>query len=133
MEGYYRLLPAQERQSLEPSQIVRALALRHGIPIGRKTEASETRHILVTLTSHFCYGAVGGIGYTSTVRWLPIPALTRGALYGLAPFSVAYLGWLPSFGILAPASSYPRARIAGLLAAHFVYGCVTAAVANQLS
>jgi hypothetical protein len=129
MEVYHRLLPADQRRPLEPSLIVQRVtpgAVRPG-------EHGERRHLLLTLAAHVGYGTTSGAAYALTMSKTPLPTPLKGLVFGLALFAVSYLGWLPSAGILRPASDYPAGRNAGLIIAHLIYGSVTALVAGALS
>lgn len=128
MEVYYRLLPADQRRPVEPSLIVQRVmpaAVRSG-------EHGERRHLLLTLAAHLGYGTTSGAAYALTMSKTPLPTPVKGLVFGLALFAVGYLGWLPSAGILRPASDYPTGRNVGLIVAHLIYGSVTALVAGAL-
>jgi hypothetical protein len=132
MEAYYRLLPVDERWPLEPSLIVRRVTpptLRASGRDGR----GERRHTLLTLAAHVGYGATSGAAYALTLGKTPLPTPLKGVVFGLGLFAVGYLGWLPTAGILRPATAFPARRNAGLIAAHLIYGCVTALVTGALT
>jgi uncharacterized membrane protein YfcA len=129
MEVYYRLLPADQRRPLGPSLIVQRVT-----PAAVRTGAhGERRHLLLTLAAHVGYGTTSGAAYALTMSKTPLPTPLKGLVFGLALFAVSYLGWLPSAGILRPASDYPAGRNAGLIIAHLIYGSVTALVAGALA
>jgi hypothetical protein len=113
MERLYERLPQTERYPLTPREITETIA-----PAGDE-DATATR----TLLAHFAYGALTGALYGIAPRRT---GLTSGALYGVGVWCVSYLGWIPSLGILKPASSHPVRRNALMLAAHLVWGAVTA-------
>ncbi|MEO7000353.1 MAG: hypothetical protein ABI068_00930 [Ktedonobacterales bacterium] len=96
-----------------------------------------TAHILyctvAACVSHFGYGTLGGIGYACTSHGVKLPTGVRGLIFGFGLFAISYLGWLPSLGILRPATTYSVNRSLGLLAAHLVYGYVTASVADRVA
>lgn len=129
MELYYRLLPQDERWPLEPSLIVSRVTpsrLRGG-------EQGTQRHQALTLAAHVGYGAASGAAYALTMGKAPLPTPIKGLGFGLGLFAVSYLGWLPTAGILRPATAYPASRNAGLIAAHLVYGAVTAFITDALT
>jgi hypothetical protein len=53
--------------------------------------------------------------------------LIGGAALGLAVWAVGYLGWLPAFGLMPPVTRQRPAQVAAPVAAHVLYGIVTAA------
>ena len=129
MELYYRLLPQDERWPLEPSLIVSRVTpsrLRAG-------ERGDQRHHALTLSAHVGYGAASGAAYALTMGKAPLPTPIKGLGFGLGLFAVSYLGWLPTAGILRPATAYPASRNAGLIAAHLVYGAITAFITDALT
>lgn len=148
MEGYYRLLPSDERQPLEPSQILdrlqslfiperpeAQLALwptRSSWLTSLRSARSTRAHAVLTLAAHFGYGIFGGVVYASTMHGLRLPLVARGIVFGLGLFAVSYLGWLPSLRVLQPVTTYTRRRQAGLVGAHLVYALTVAALADRL-
>ena len=131
MEIFYRLTPLRERQPLMPSEIVQRVMSAAGSE--RALGALDQRqHAALTLAAHLGYGMTGGIAYPFTMRGVPLPPLTRGAIYGVGVYALSYLGWLPSLSILRSATTYTPQRALGLLAVHLVYGSVTALVTDGL-
>jgi hypothetical protein len=113
MQRLHERLPQAERYPLTPREITETLA-----PAGEE-DATATR----TLLAHFAYGALTGALYGIASRRT---GLTSGALYGVGVWCASYLGWIPSFGILKPATAHPARRNALMLAAHLVWGAATA-------
>jgi hypothetical protein len=113
MQRLHEHLPEEERYPLTPREITQTLA-----PAGDE-DATATR----TLLAHFAYGALTGALYgVASPRAAPI----SGALYGVGVWCASYLGWIPSFGILKAATAHPARRNGLMLAAHIVWGAVTA-------
>ena len=62
------------------------------------------------------------------------PAMTArfGSMAGVAVWAASYFGWIPAMGVLSPAHRHPPARNALMIAAHLVWGAVTAASYREL-
>jgi hypothetical protein len=113
MQRLHERLPQAERYPLTPREITETIAP------AEDEDATATR----TLLAHFAYGALTGALYGIASRRT---GLTSGALYGAGVWCVSYLGWIPSFGVLKPATAHPARRNALMFAAHLVWGAVTA-------
>jgi uncharacterized membrane protein YagU involved in acid resistance len=111
-----------------PPQATRARLLGGGM--GPRTgDAAQLTDALV----HLGIGAAGGVGYGVFVRRGETPRLATGALYG---FGV----WAGAFGLLAPRLGITRSPLESSwqenlvnVAAHLLYGAVTALVAGELA
>lgn len=116
MRGFWPLLPKQERYPLPPREITGRVV----------SSASESRQRLNTVLAHFGFGALAGVVFGLFPR-------RPGALpYGLAVWAVSYLGWIPAFGILAPAYRHPPRRNLLMIAAHMVWGTALGACMRLL-
>ena len=129
MGAMYRRLPADQRYPLLPREISTKLAER----LGMDQRLDEQQQIDLTLIGHFGYGAAAGALYPIVARGMQgSPAVLSGTLYGLLVWAVSYLGWLPAFGILRPATEHPVNRSGIMLVAHAVWGGATGAVTEGL-
>lgn len=118
MRRLYGGLPAKERYPLPPREIVdQAIA-------PPKAAAPD-----LTLVAHFAYGA--GCG-ALLAALNPRPGRAGGALAGGAIWLTSYMGWIPAFGILEPATRHPLRRNAAMLAAHLSWGWSTATAIREL-
>ena len=122
MKSLHSQLPARERYPLPPKQITRELAEEAGV--GDLTRGGPEWGA-ATYASHFGYGAVGGAAYGAMAPHLPGHPVLKGVGFGLAVWTVSYLGWLPAAGILPSATREPARRDALMIAAHVVWGGVT--------
>jgi uncharacterized membrane protein YagU involved in acid resistance len=61
-----------------------------------------------------------------------LPAWLSGLLYGLGVWFVSYMGWLPAFRILPPATKQPRERTFVMIVAHAIWGIATGLLVNAL-
>jgi uncharacterized membrane protein YagU involved in acid resistance len=118
MRRLHRRLPARERYPLTPREITDALA------------APPVAAADLTIAAHFAYGAgcgaLLGLANPRMGKW-------NGAVAGGGVWLVSYMGWIPAFGVLKPATSHPLRRNAVMLGAHFVWGWTTAATMAQLA
>ena len=128
MVAMHRHLPRQERYPLPPRQITEELAEEAGI----NDELSEPHWRAATLFNHFACGAAAGAVYAPLARDVPIHPVAKGVAFGLAVWTVSYLGLLPAAGILPPATRHPARRNALMIAAHVVWGAATGVLADRL-
>jgi uncharacterized membrane protein YagU involved in acid resistance len=118
MRRLHKRLPAKERYPLTPREIVDAV-------IDPAAAAAPD----ITLVAHFAYGA--GCG---AMIALADPRIGRvgGALAGGGVWLASYMGWIPAFGVLKPATGHPLRRNAVMLGAHFAWGWSTAEAMREL-
>jgi hypothetical protein len=119
MRRLHGQLPAKERYPLTPREIVDS-ALHP--PAATAPD--------LTLVVHFAYGA--GCGALIAAANPRIGRL-GGAAAGGAVWLTSYMGWLPAFGVLKPATEHPLRRDALMLGAHFVWGWATAEAMRELA
>jgi len=118
MRRLHKRLPAKERYPLTPREIVDAT-------LAPPPAAAPD----LTLAAHFAYGA--GCGALLAAANPRIGRL-GGAAAGGAVWLTSYMGWIPAFGILKPATRHPLRRDAVMLGAHFVWGWTTAEAMREL-
>ncbi|WP_176478487.1 MULTISPECIES: hypothetical protein [unclassified Mesorhizobium] len=107
MRRLHAMLPEDERYPLPPREIV-----DRSVPV-----ADERKGRSRTLLAHFGFGGLTGALFTL----LPI-IRGRGVAYGIAVWTLSYLGWIPAAGILAPAHRHPLRRNVLMIAAHVIWG-----------
>ncbi len=117
MRRAHKYLPTDEQYPLPPREIV-----DRTIDVEQEDTARTA-----TMLSHFGFGAVAGLLYT-------LPPVNRmgGPIYGLGVWTASYLGWLPAFRILAPATDHPAQRNLLMLAAHVAWGLALAKCVEEL-
>jgi hypothetical protein len=85
------------------------------------------------LALHFGYGSTVGALYWRTMARLQWPVVLKGMMFGLAVWTVSYLGWLPLlFGLLSSATQHPSCRNALMIVAHLVWGTTIAGVTHTV-
>jgi len=119
MRRLHRQLPARERYPLTPREIVDSA-------LDPPAAAAPD----LTLVAHFAYGA--GCGALIAAANPRIGRL-GGAAAGGAVWLTSYMGWIPAFGVLKPATEHPLRRDAVMLGAHFVWGWATAEAMRELA
>lgn len=72
-----------------------------------------------TLAAHFAYGALSGAMLAAMTRK---PTVAEGIVGGLSIWLGSYMGWIPAFGVLKPATRHPAGRNALMTVAHVVWG-----------
>ena len=121
MTAMHRLLPRAERYPLPPSEITAEVSKEAGLD-GR---IDERQHIALTLLTHFGFGATAGGIYGMLARRVNSPPALGGIGFAMLVWTVSYLGLLPAFGILRPATEHPARRNALMIVAHVIWGAVT--------
>jgi len=114
------LLPAREKYPLPPQQITTKFAklLRVKHHINTNTKQRDVAALLL----HFGYGTIAGSVYGLFENKFPLEDRFKGGLAGLILWAGSYLGWLPIFGILRPATQHPWRRNVLMILAHLVWG-----------
>lgn len=82
-----------------------------------------------TLAAHFTYGALSGAALSMIDRK---PTVGSGVAGGLAIWLASYMGWIPAFNILKPATRHPSSRNALMIFAHVVWGSAFAIAQRDL-
>jgi putative membrane protein len=114
----WRLLPAREKYPLPPQQITEEFAERLNI----KDHVNAQRRDVTALILHFMYGMTAGSMYGLLEQKIPLEERFKGSLAGLLLWIGSYLGWLPIFGILRPATQHPWRRNLLMIWAHLIWG-----------
>jgi uncharacterized membrane protein YagU involved in acid resistance len=118
MRHLHKRLPKRERYPLTPREIVDEI-------LDPPAAAAPD----LTLAAHFAYGAGCGALLAAAD-----PKLGRvsGALAGAGIWLVSYMGWIPAFGVLKPATGHPLRRNLTMIVAHFAWGWSTAEGMREL-
>ena len=124
----HRLLPKWQQFALPPEQISDELEDRADV----KKHMDKPQRVGAALVAHFGYGMSMGVIYTFLLRRVPLPAALKGTVFALAVWAGSYLGWLPIAGFSASGTEQPLRRNILMIAAHVVWGSVTAVVADLL-
>jgi putative membrane protein len=124
MISAWKRLPASEQYVLPPRQITREL-----IGSRRFRRLGEGNKTLITLLLHFLYGAAAGSGYGIVQENIPLSNSVKGPLAGMALWVGSYLGWLPAFGVLSPATQHPWRLNLLMIVAHLIWGLVLGTLA----
>lgn len=84
---------------------------------------------------HFAFGAAAGavLGALVGRRRSGMVTMAIGVAYASAVWAVSYLGWVPALNLMPPATRDRPGRAWVMLAAHWVYGAVAAAVIHALA
>jgi uncharacterized membrane protein YagU involved in acid resistance len=112
-------LPRRERYPLPPREIVDAA-------LDPPAAAAPD----ITLLAHFAYGA--GCGALIAAAH-PRIGRVAGSIAGGGIWLASYMGWIPAFGVLKPATRHPARRNAVMLGAHLVWGWTAAEAMRELA
>jgi hypothetical protein len=118
MRRLHRRLPDRERYPLTPREITDRV-LAPPPPLAPD----------LTLAAHFAYGAGCGALLAAAN---PRMGRFTGALAGGGIWLASYMGWIPAFGVLKPATAHPLRRNLVMLSAHFAWGWSTAEGMREL-
>ncbi|MBA3868933.1 MAG: DUF1440 domain-containing protein [Anaerolineae bacterium] len=119
MQQLFSRLPPDEQYPLPPEEIATIAEVK---VLGRTLNSEQ--HMAWTVFSHFGYGmTLAGI-YSWIAERLPFTPIVSGVLYGLLVWAGSYMGWLPAFHVLRPATEFPPARRRLMIIAHIVWGAV---------
>ncbi len=130
MRAAERYLPPTQRYPLPPQQITAKAARRIGLSANTPmTPAWEFK----TYLAHFAYGALAGSAFQQIAsrRDGTSAALAKGSAFGLAVWTLSYLGYLPALRILPPATRHPPKRNALMIVAHLIWGSVLALLVSR--
>jgi hypothetical protein len=123
-----RLLPPPARRGFLPQEVV--LGLERKLPVRLRRQQRRP----LTQVVHYAYGTgAGGFYGLAMTRLHGAPPLLTGAGFGLAIWAGSYQGWLPAAGILRGTTDRPPQHWLVPIAAHLIYGVVTAYAYEALS
>jgi putative membrane protein len=123
------LLPAREKYILPPQQITAEFAER----LKMEDHINAKRRDVSALILHFMYGMMAGSMYGLLERKIPLEERLKGSLAGLMLWIGSYLGWLPIFGILRPATKHPWRRNLLMIWAHLIWGVTVGEAHRKLT
>ena len=135
LERMQRFLPTQERYALPPvGELANIVAEKVGLGPFKNTPP----HQALTGVTQVGYGTATGAVYAAIEPRLPYPAWLTGMAYGFLVWVGNYLGWLPAFGILQPATrparhQTPRRQMAVMIVAHLIWGAITGILVRSLN
>lgn len=118
MRRLHARLPARQRYPLTPREIVDSTLAPPG-------EAAKD----LTIAAHFAYGAATGALLAAAD---PKVGRFTGAMAGAGVWLASYMGWIPVFGVLKPATDHPPRRNLLMIAVHLVWGWSTAEAMREL-
>lgn len=124
MRQLHRRLPPEERYPLPPRELTERI-----MPEEARRVAGESGVAEATVAAHFGYGAAAG-------AFLPLvsrrPSIATGGAYGVVVWLLSYLGWIPGFRILKPATDHPFRRNLLMIVVHLVWGTSLAIAHREL-
>ncbi|MFN3726697.1 MAG: hypothetical protein ACK4SZ_10365 [Allosphingosinicella sp.] len=120
MRKLHGALPKKERYPAPPRELIDS-ATAEAVP---EEPARD-----LTIVAHHLYGAAVGAMVAGA---LPRAGAVTGAAAGVAVWTGSYLGWIPSVGLLRPATDHPTRRNGMMIAAHLVWGAATALSYREL-
>jgi uncharacterized membrane protein YagU involved in acid resistance len=128
MRSIWKRLPAREQYALPPRQVTRNVVRPR-----RFFRLSPANQTILTLLLHFLFGAATGSVYGMLEDKVPLREYVKGPLTGMAVWTGSYLGWIPAFGVLPPATEHPWRRNLMMIAAHLIWGMVLGVLAGITS
>lgn len=119
MNRMHAALPEEERYPLPPREITERVLI----------DGPDEAVMDAATVAHLAYGAAIG-ALIGGMR--PGIGPGAGAAAGVGVWAASYFGWVPGFGVLEPADEHPPRRNALMIAAHLVWGGVTALALGSL-
>ncbi len=124
MRQLHRRLPPEERYPLPPRELTERM-----MPEEARRLAGESGVAEATVAAHFGYGAAAGAVLPLISRR---PGIGTGGAYGVLVWLLSYLGWIPGFRILKPATDHPFKRDLLMIGVHVVWGTSLAIAHREL-
>ena len=118
MRQLHKRLPGKERYQLPPREIVDQLL-----------DPAAAAAPDLTLLAHFAYGAACGALIAAANSRID---RVSGSIAGGGIWLASYMGWLPAFGILKPATRHPLRRDVVMFGAHLAWGWTAAEAMREL-
>jgi uncharacterized membrane protein YagU involved in acid resistance len=128
MQTSWLRMPARELHPLPPRQITRKLLREAGL----HRRISQPNENVLTWVLHFLFGAAAGSLYGIMGEKIPGRHSVKGLLAGTALWSGSYLGWIPLFRILPPATKHPWRMNVLMIVAHFIWGITLGVIIRML-
>jgi uncharacterized membrane protein YagU involved in acid resistance len=113
-------LPREEHRPLPPREIVANLL--------RSTDLDRRDERALTWIAHLGFATTTGGIWGALAKELRLESPLGGIAYGLAVWSMSYLGWLPASGLMRPATRQSSGRNVLMISAHVVWGATLATV-----
>lgn len=138
MLALFRRLPKDDQYPLPPREITDEIARKAKL----RRRLTEPQLVALSLAAHFAYGGATGALYPLMLRRMPAGAGADRAVgyqalfgcgYGVAVWAGSYLGWLPAFNVLAPATVQPAPRRRLMVAVHLIWGASTVLIGDRLA
>lgn len=128
MQASWLRLPARELHPLPPRRITRRLLRETGL----HRRVNQLNERILTWLLHFLFGAAAGSIYGILDEKIPGDEDVKGLLAGTMLWSGSYLGWIPLFGILPPATRHPWRMNVLMIVAHFIWGLTLGRITSLL-
>lgn len=93
---------------------------------------SGKKLLIASLAAHFAFGAATGAAYAPLAKRKSAGSNVGGIMYGLGIWTISYLGWVPRWRIMPPATRQPPQRNALMLLAHVAWGATLAVTTRAL-
>lgn len=127
--GYFKQLPFLQRSPLPPALLSKDIGKKTGLAENLDSQEQQ----LLTLVSHFGYGAVAGVAYTFLAQKIPVEnPLLKGAMFGLAVWAASYYGLIPGLGLVSAGTKMTRQRNLMMAVGHLIWGSSLAYAEQEL-
>ena len=110
-------LPLSDQFAAPPPHQV-AMDMARAVGLHSRLDLDD--RVLLTIASHFGYGAAAGMLYGALAEEEESSPVLRGIGFGCAVWGGSYLGWLPAAGFRAAAHRMSQRRNLMMFAAHVV-------------
>lgn len=128
MLALHRRLARIDQHPLPPKEITAQLARQLGVS-GRLDRQQLNS---LTLVNHWAYGSAAGAAYALLTAKPACAFARKGLVCGLLVWALSYLGLLPGFALLKPATHQSNPRNLVMVVVHLIWGLALALLVKSL-
>lgn len=110
--------PTLKNTPLPPARLTTEMTQMVGLP----QRLSSRARVDLTMVSHFGYGVVCALLYSTVAQRARAQPWLKGSIFGGLVWATSYLGWIPAFGFKTSAYRLTGKRNLQMFLAHLVWG-----------
>jgi len=128
MIALHRRLSKADRHPLPPKEITLQVAKQLGL--SNRLDRAQLNSL--TLANHWAYGSAAGAAYALLAPTPTHSFVSKGLAWGVLVWGLSYLGLLPGFALLKPATHQSMPRNFLMIGVHLIWGLMLALVVKSL-
>jgi uncharacterized membrane protein YagU involved in acid resistance len=121
-------LPTLKNAPLPPARLTTEMTQMVGLP----QKLSSRARVDLTMISHFGYGVVCALLYSTIAPRSSAKPWMTGSFFGALVWATSYLGWIPAFGFKTSAYKLTGERNLQMFLAHLVWGASLGIAESEL-